>query len=56
MAQYENFLQNCWYVAAWDHELIDGKLLARTILEEPILLYKGDSGKAIALEDRKSVV
>jgi len=29
---------NCWYMAAWDHELIDGKLLARTILEEPVLL------------------
>ena len=52
MAKYENFLQNCWYVAAWDHELIDGKLLARTILEEPILLYKGDSGKAVALDNR----
>ena len=23
------FLTNCWYVAAWDHELIDGRL-ART--------------------------
>ena len=32
------FLQNCWYVAAWDHELIDGKLLARTILEKPVVL------------------
>ena len=29
------FLWNCWYVAAWDHELIDGKMLARTILEQP---------------------
>ena len=29
------FLKNCWYVAAWDHELIDGKLLARTILDKP---------------------
>lgn len=28
------FLRNCWYVAAWDHELIDGRLLARTIMEE----------------------
>ena len=27
------FLYNCWYVAAWNHELIDGKKLARTILE-----------------------
>jgi hypothetical protein len=26
----EAFLLNCWYVAAWDHELIDGKLLARS--------------------------
>ena len=28
------FLKNCWYEVAWDHERIDGKLLARTILEE----------------------
>ena len=46
------FLTNCWYVAAWDHELIDGKLLARTILEKPVLLYKGDSGRAVALDNR----
>ena len=37
------FLKNCWYVAAWDHELIDGKLLARTILEEAVLLRSGAS-------------
>ena len=35
------FLKNCWYVAAWDHELIDGKLLARTILEEPVRALQG---------------
>ena len=29
-------LKNCWYVAAWDHELIDGRMLARTILEEAV--------------------
>ena len=52
MAQDGSFLQNCWYVAAWDHELIDGKLLARTILDQPVLLYKGDSGRAVALDDR----
>jgi vanillate O-demethylase monooxygenase subunit len=48
----EAFLMNCWYVAAWDHELIDGKLLARTLLDKPIVLYKGDGGKAVALDDR----
>ena len=46
------FLMNCWYVAAWDHELIDGKLLARTILGKPVLLYKGESGRVVALDNR----
>ena len=35
------FLMNCWYVAAWDHELIDGKLLARTILDKPVRALQG---------------
>ena len=52
MAQEAKFLMNTWYVAAWDHELIDGKLLARTILDQPVLLYKGDSGRAVALDNR----
>jgi len=46
------YLRNCWYVAAWAHELIDSRLLARTILDQPILLYKGDSGRVVALDDR----
>lgn len=46
------FLKNCWYVAAWDHELLDGKMLARTILEEAVLLYKSETGKVVALQDR----
>jgi phenylpropionate dioxygenase-like ring-hydroxylating dioxygenase large terminal subunit len=46
------FLRNCWYVAGWNHELIDGKKLARTILERPIVLYRGESGKIVALDDR----
>lgn len=45
------FIMNCWYVAAWDYELIDSKKLARTILEKPILLYRGESGKVVALDD-----
>src|SRR5213592_5317325 len=46
------FLTNCWYVAAWDHELIDGRLLSRTILEKPVVIYRGDSGKVVALDNR----
>jgi phenylpropionate dioxygenase-like ring-hydroxylating dioxygenase large terminal subunit len=48
----EAFLTNCWYVAAWDHELIDGRLLARTLLDKPVVLYRGESGKVVALDDR----
>ena len=46
------FLRNCWYVAAWDYELLDGRKLARTILERPIVLFRGESGRYIALDDR----
>ena len=46
------FLKNCWYVAALDHELIDGRLLSRRILGEHVLLYRGEGGKVYALNDR----
>ena len=49
------FLKNCWYVAAWDHELIDGKLLPRTMLEKRVLLYKGESGKVVALRTAAAI-
>ena len=34
------FLRNAWYVAAWSDDLADGQLLARTILKEPVVLYR----------------
>jgi nitrite reductase/ring-hydroxylating ferredoxin subunit len=46
------FIKNSWYVAAWASELEQGKLLARTILKERVLLYKGIDGKVVAIEDR----
>jgi phenylpropionate dioxygenase-like ring-hydroxylating dioxygenase large terminal subunit len=46
------FLKNCWYVAALDHELMDGKLLSRTLLGEHLLLYRGESGNVTAMNDR----
>jgi len=46
------FLRNCWYVAAWDYELIDGRLITRTLLDDHVLLYRGDNGQIVALHDR----
>ncbi len=45
------WLRNCWYVIAWEHELADGAMVARTVLEEPILVYRGAHG-VVALADR----
>ncbi len=47
------FLRNYWYVAAWDHEVTD-RPMARTILDEPLVLYRTSDGTPAALEDRCS--
>ena len=45
------FLRNCWYVAAWSGE-IGARLFARTILGEPVVMYRTASGQPVALLDR----
>jgi nitrite reductase/ring-hydroxylating ferredoxin subunit len=47
-----SFVRNCWYVIAWDHEVPADSLFARTVLGEPILLYRTAAGEVVALEDR----
>ena len=46
------FMKNCWYVAAYDRELKDGGPLGRTLLGEPVVMFRDSRGRAIALEDR----
>ena len=53
-SEAQAFLMNTWYVAAWDYELIDGRLLERTLLDKPVVLYKGDSGRVVALDNRRA--
>lgn len=45
------YLRNAWYVAAWGHEIGETPL-ARTILDEPVVLYRTSEGAPAALEDR----
>ena len=45
------FVRNQWYVAAYGAEVGRG-LLARTILGEPIVLYRTGAGQVAALADR----
>jgi vanillate O-demethylase monooxygenase subunit len=45
------FARNQWYVAAYGTEITDG-LFARTVLGEPIVFYRTESGVVTALADR----
>ena len=45
------FLRNSWYVAAWDSE-VGREPFARTILDEPIVMYRQGDGTPVAVEDR----
>ena len=45
------FLRNAWYVAAWDDEL-GREPFARTLLDEPVVLFRTEDGTPVALEDR----
>jgi nitrite reductase/ring-hydroxylating ferredoxin subunit len=45
------FVKNAWYVAGWSHEI--GRMpLERWIIGEPVVLYRTEAGRAVALEDR----
>jgi phenylpropionate dioxygenase-like ring-hydroxylating dioxygenase large terminal subunit len=45
------FARDQWYVAAYGSE-VRRELLARTVLGEPLVLYRTESGEAVALADR----
>jgi phenylpropionate dioxygenase-like ring-hydroxylating dioxygenase large terminal subunit len=45
------WLRNAWYVAAWSDDLADGQLLGRTILKQPVVLYRTSNGDVAALHD-----
>ncbi|MCC7101407.1 MAG: aromatic ring-hydroxylating dioxygenase subunit alpha [Rubrivivax sp.] len=46
-----NYLRNAWTVAAWARELEPGKLLARTLLDEPLVFFRDHEGHPQALHD-----
>lgn len=48
MARY---LKNCWYVAAHAQD-VSRKPLARTLLEDPLVLYRSEAGDPVILDDR----
>ena len=45
------FMRNGWYVACWDSDL-DARPLARTIIGEPVVIFRAGDGTIAALADR----
>jgi vanillate O-demethylase monooxygenase subunit len=46
------FVRNAWYVAAWSAEVSAHRPFARTLLDEPVVLFRDPHGRAQALADR----
>ena len=46
------WVRNAWYVAAWTHELEAGRIHARTVIDQPLALYRTGDGTIVAFEDR----
>lgn len=47
----EPMVRNAWYIGAWSEELAD-QPIARTIMDENLVLFRDGDGKAAALENR----
>lgn len=46
------YLRNAWYVAAWSDEVAPGQVLVRTIMDEPVALFRTSDGAPAAVFDR----
>jgi phenylpropionate dioxygenase-like ring-hydroxylating dioxygenase large terminal subunit len=46
------FIENCWYVAGWNHEVGADALFSRTICGKRILLWRDGKGAIQAFDDR----
>jgi vanillate O-demethylase monooxygenase subunit len=45
------FVRNVWYVAGWASEAPVGKILARTLLDTPVVIWRGGDNAVHAFED-----
>jgi phenylpropionate dioxygenase-like ring-hydroxylating dioxygenase large terminal subunit len=46
------YVRNHWYVAGWAEELAQGAMLARTIMDIPVVLFRKQDGSVAAIVDR----
>jgi phenylpropionate dioxygenase-like ring-hydroxylating dioxygenase large terminal subunit len=48
----KRFVKNAWYVIAWGEDLPAGSTVARTVLGQPIVAFRGEDGVARAVANR----
>ena len=48
----QGYVRNQWYTVAFPHEVTRNKLFSRRCLDEKLVLYRTEDGKAAALTDR----
>src|SRR5580692_8020051 len=46
------FIRNAWYVACFSRDVVPGKIFARRILGENVILYRRTDGTVVAMKDR----
>lgn len=51
-AEVSVFVKNCWYVAAWEDEISEGKLYPISIIDDPVVIFRKPDRGLVALEDR----
>ena len=52
LGEGEDFLENQWYVAAWSSEIASDQPFERWICGQPVVFYRDQEGKAVALHGR----
>ncbi len=50
-AAHHGFLLDAWYVVAWDHEVLPDGMLARRVLDQPLLVWRRTDGVPVAMRD-----
>jgi len=46
------YVQNCWYVAAWNYEIKEDALFSCMIINRPLVIYRKADGSLAAFENR----
>ena len=46
------FIRNCWYVAAWCHEIKVHQMHSLDIINKPVLIYRKEDGTLTAMANQ----